>query len=294
MTTKIEWAIETINPIQSTLKGQERKFKNGKTLPGLGYHCTKISPGCKNCYAEIMNQRFGNGEPYQHDAHSEFELIMSELEKPARWKKPRKIFVQSMSDLFHEDVSVDILDDVFEMMVGNNHTYMLLTKRPQRMLEYINMWEDWSGEDFPNLWLGVTVCTQWEADEKIPILLQIPAAVRFVSIEPMLEGIELNNIRDPGRCPGCLRLDVLSGEEIHEDDDYKWTHGEKIDWVIAGCETGPKRRKAQIEWFADIKNQCVAADVPFFLKQMEIRGEIFKMPFLDGNQWRQFPSGEIQ
>jgi protein gp37 len=251
MTTKIEWATETINPIQSTLKGPERKLKNGKTLPGLGYHCTKISPGCKNCYAEMMNQRFGNGEPYQHGAHSEFELIKSELEKPARWKKPRKIFVQSMSDLFHEDVTFQqfcyVLDAPYRYP---HHIFMFLTKRPKNMKGFFRRFETYCLCDYPfnNLWLGVTVCTPDEL-WKVGRLVDTPAAVRFVSLEPLLGPIDFTD--------GPLDPESTMGP---------WSMLDDIDWVIVGGETGPGARPMHPDWVKLIRDQCQSSGTAFFFK----------------------------
>jgi protein gp37 len=235
-----------------------------------------------------------------------------------------------MSDLFHEKVPFEFIDKVFAMVaLCPEHTFQVLTKRPERMLEYIQnhndsfrdldipimhtletdyMHESWmifggqiesycdyigvspelaSSEmrlydiekppTFPlnNLWLGVTVCNQKEADEKIPILLQIPAAVRFISIEPMLEGISLTSIQ----ADRFTRLNVLEGCGVNK---MSWCQSipnvncEKLDWVIVGCESGPNRRPCKNEWIYSIIDQCKAANVPCFVKQVDKYGKVVK------------------
>ena len=406
MGTKIQYVDETINPIQDKIKGKS----------GRGYHCTKCSPGCLHCYAEGINNRFGNHLPF-HARHVEFELIQSELEKPLKWKKPRRIFIQSMGDLFHEDVQEGWIDTIFLIIsLNKNHTFFLLTKRPERMKEYLSSplrpsiiakkadnifvrqqaekipfqikelpeypnyfignngvvyttygssvclfcgkdtgkyakklycshrckenayrwrrkgkplpfdkelmpmkpmpgedghsrvmfylsdgrtvrelvhrlvliafdrlpingeqcchrngdatynhitnlrwgshsdnWEDrkrhgnggpFNGEwPLSNIICGVTVCNQEEADEKIPILLQIPGFKKWVSVEPILEAVNLGKLGDPN-----------------------------ISWVVAGCETGPGRgfgglREANSQWFRSLAQQCRSAGVPYFQKK---------------------------
>jgi len=257
MSTKIEWCDETINPLQDKIKGKSSR----------GYHCTKISPGCLRCYAEGINNRFGNRLPFD-GRKAEFELIQSELEKPLHWKKPRRIFVQSMGDLFHERINNRMIDRVFGAIAYDEnyplagffdnptpHTYLILTKRPGRILaghpEHFARW--------PNIWLGVTVCNQEEADEKIPILLQIPAAVRFISFEPLLSRVNAAQ------------------------------YAAKLDWAIIGCESGLKRRHTDIEWIEDLKDTFVIYNKPVFIKQAEINGKVVKVPKIDGKEWDQYP-----
>ena len=258
-TTNIEWATHSINPI---------KVKGG------GWHCTKVSPGCQNCYAEGVNNRFGNKIPYDN-RHVEFELDLGCFDKLPK-KKPAIVFVQSMGDLFHEGVPFEFIDKVYSLIALNPlHKFLVLTKRPQRLLEY---YKQWSGQNhrtiwipdnydnlflqpwpFPNLWLGVTAENQEMADKRIPILLQIPAAVRFVSIEPMLGPVSLSPkyICDPNACaePPCLIAEVPC--------PYP-----KLDWIILGAESGPKRRYCDPEWMIDVVKQCDEAGVPMFVKQI--------------------------
>ena len=289
MATKIEWAEETINPV--------------RTVDG-GYHCTKISPGCSMCYAERFNKRFGNGKPFDA-APTEFVLWKKPLQDVLRWRKPRLVFVQSMGDLFHPDVPYELLRYVFDIMrqshTGNycrDHTYMVLTKRPERMREFIERLRGDRGPDFnrwpmPWVWLGVTGENQEQADKRIPILLQIPTAVRFVSVEPMLGPIILSS----------QYYDYLQGWNVYPEHDPSCDGScsagrcpvpvqyetEKLDWVICGTESGPGRRPADIDWIRSLRGQCVAAAVPFFLKQMEIGGQVVKMPELDGRTWAEMP-----
>jgi len=171
-----------------------------------------------------------------------------------------------MGDLFHEDVEDDWIHSVLSVAISTYygyHTYILLTKRPERMMQFKRYFTS------RRIWLGVTAENQARADERIPILLQIPAAVRFVSLEPLLGPIDLKIPR-----ASCAQ----------------------ISWCITGCESGPGRRPAKIEWFRDLKDQCVEAGVPFFLKQLELRpdaysykSKIYKMPMLDGRRWDQLP-----
>jgi protein gp37 len=169
------------------------------------------------------------------------------------------IFVCSMGDLFHEDVPDNYINWVFTVMTNpmsgaNHHTYLILTKRPERILKgYTEHFKDW-----PNVWLGVTAENRPMWYERVPILKQIEAAKRFVSYEPALGPLGEVNLTN-------------------------------IDWVICGSESGPKRRPAKVEWIRDLKDQCVDAGVPFFLKQIEINKEIVKMPELDGQIWNEYP-----
>ena len=247
--TNIPYITHSWNPLQDTRKGPS----------GRGYHCTKCSPGCHNCWAEGVNMRFGNKLPFD-DTPAEFEIVRKELETPLRLKKRARIGTMFMGDLFHEDVRDLDVGSIFRVIEeAGQHTFIVLTKRPGRMSKYIRCY----GAP-KNVHLGVTACNQAEADEKTSVLSQIPAAVRFVSYEPLLTPVAIKSV-----------------------------YGHFPDWVIAGCESGPGRRPAKIEWFRDLKNQCVNAGVPFFLKQMTGFGDkankVFHMPELDGKIWDQLP-----
>lgn len=274
--TKIGWATDVWNPVTG---------------------CSPVSSGCKNCYAARFAKRLAGRCGYPADEPFRVTLHPERLEEPLRWRKPRRVFVCSMGDLFHEDVPDEFIDRVLWTIraAPENHTFMILTKRPHRMPEFL---EGWSRRNsgayiklasrFPlNVWLGVTAENQQVANERIPILLQIPAAVRFVSVEPMLGPVDLTQ---------WLMCEWYAGKE---KEPRKGTINGKpmpvarlrprVDWVICGSETGPNRRPAKIEWIRNLRNQCVDAGVPFFLKQMCIDGKIVKMPELDRRTWDQFP-----
>ncbi|HEX9013850.1 MAG TPA: phage Gp37/Gp68 family protein [Anaerolineaceae bacterium] len=268
--TKIEWCDETINPIVG---------------------CNKISAGCANCYAENMARRLaamGRGQyvrviDEKGCWNGETTFVPTELEKPSRWKKPRRIFIGSMGDIFHETVWRCWLDDVLEMVVTNpRHTFMMLTKRPQRMKEFFELSVP---AGLPgNLWMGVSVENQEAAAERIPLLLQIPAAVHFVSIEPLLGPVDLTRIDNPITGPGSSqpvappsyrRLDAISGMAAildHKNRGAGHQLYKGLDWVIAGPENGNKKRPYQLEWFYSLRKQCHAAGVPFFLKTIDLEG----------------------
>ena len=244
MSTKIEWADEVWNVVTG---------------------CTKVSAGCKNCYAERMAKRLGGRFGYP-PAPDQFKVTLhpEQLKLPLRWKKPRRVFVNSMSDLFHEDVPDDFIDNVFVYMkMAHAHTFLILTKRPERMLKWFTRWTV-GGWDTPgiikhnaetifgenstsssitwprsNIWLGVSVEDQKTANERLPILAQIPAAKRFVSCEPLLGPI-----------------DFIS-------DSYA-----RFDWVIVGGESGPGARPMDLEWAESIVTQCEVVGIPVFVKQL--------------------------
>lgn len=291
--TKIEWCDEAINPLQDKIKGKS----------GRGYHCTKVSAGCKFCYAEKINKIRGNGLPFDN-RKTKFELIQSQLEKPLKWKKPRRIFIQSMGDLFHNDIPLDYIDRILEVIAAcPQHIFIVLTKRPQNLEKKIyevtedNPCRELGGGDYlPNLWLGVSVEDQKTADERIPILLQIPAAKRIVSYEPALGPVDFKiDWLYSGDCADwCPQGNHCS--ECHPNFAKMFMReGSPIDLIIAGCESinGKPGRKANFEWFRSAKDQCVEAGVPFFLKQMEVhyfkKPCIQKIPPLDGQIWDQMP-----
>jgi len=259
MSTKIEWATETWNPI-------------------IG--CSKISPGCQNCYAERMAVRLANMNhvayyqavtcPGPHQQPNKWNgktyLVESALNKPFMWKKPRRIFVCSMSDLFHESVPFEWISMVYECVASNpQHTFLFLTKRPERMksyFDYIQKTFKDAGSQYiqlPNLYLGVTAENQEQANKRIPILLQIPAAKRFVSIEPMLESVTLKQI------------------------NY-------LDWVIVGAESGPGRRECHPEWVSNVVDQCKQSSIPVLVKQLYINGKKVSLPKINGKVYDQYPN----
>ena len=240
--TTIEWTNKTWNPIRG---------------------CSRVSEGCRNCYAERVAARFGGpGLPYEglttKDGRWNGKVVVVEehLADPLRWKKPRRIFVNSMSDLFHENVSDETIDQIFSVMVQcPQHIFQVLTKRPERMQSYMEscqMGADDVGGRFPwdNVWLGVSVEDQKSADERIPHLLRTPAAVRWLSVEPMLGPVDL----------------AKAGWNFH---DFDPEFDVQIQWVVCGGESGAGARPMHPAWARSLRDQCVAAGTPFFMKQMD-------------------------
>lgn len=254
--TKIEWAEKVWNPTVG---------------------CTPVSAGCKNCYAKRIYERFHPGQSF-----NQVRCLDERLNDPRNWKKPARVFVDSMSDLFHPNIPNEFISRAFYVMRSlPQHTFMILTKRAERMNTYFrDLYNFWQGQlkILPNLWLGVSVEDQKTADERIPLLLQTPAVVRFVSCEPALEPILLQGWDIP------YMRNYLSHRYVTEPH----VRG-PLDWVIMGCESGPGRRPMRLDWARSMRDQCQEAGVPFFLKQAEIDGNLVKMPELDGKQWAQYP-----
>ncbi len=330
-TTGIEWTDATWNPIRG---------------------CSRVSDGCRNCYAERQAHRFsGAGQPYEGltqivNGHpgwtGKVALAEKHLLDPLKWKpvrtqtetdemagcystRPRRIFVNSMSDLFHPNVPDEWIDRIFAVMaMCPQHTFQVLTKRPERMQAYCTddssirrvigaaeliafrlgatvegrVWNNpdgFSGICIPNVHLGVSVENQAAADERIPLLLQTPAVVRFISAEPLLGEV-------------ILRWPFVATDP-------------HLDWVIVGGESGPGARPMHPDWARGLRDQCVAAGVPFFFKQWgKWRGKLPKEnlgllaagaachewnggvtswrvgkkiagALLDGREWKEFPRG---
>lgn len=226
--TSIEWTDATWNPIRGT-KGR--------------HHCVRISEGCKHCYAATMNHRFG-GPDYVKGADTP-RLDEEALLQPMKWKRPRRIFVCSMTDLFMDEHSDEMIAQVFDMMKTCHwHTFQVLTKRPARMRLHQAHFAP-----LPNVWLGVSAENQERADERIPDLLATPAAVRFVSAEPLLGPIRLDQ---PLNFDGALWDAMARGA---------------LGWVIVGGESGPGARPCDVSWIRSLVQQCAAAGVPCFVKQ---------------------------
>ncbi len=256
--------------------------------------CSIVSPGCTNCYAmkqaariQKMNPTGGSGSNYVNHYDGTTKVVNGNVVwtgkiaiapdriflEPLRRKEPTTWFVNSMGDLFHEDVPNVAIDHVFAVMaLCPQHTFQVLTKRAKRMQAYI-AWP------LPNVWLGVSAEDQTRADERIPLLLQTPAAVRFVSCEPLLGPIDLTEIEHaPAHC-----LHALAG--IKAETDGTASYGARLDWVIVGGESGPGARPMHPGWARTLRDQCAAADVPFFMKQMTK-----KAPIPDDLMVRQFPA----
>lgn len=254
--------------------------------------CTPVSPGCLNCYAATFSHR-GLSESHRgltvlRDGRAVFsgtvKLHEERLAEPLKWKKPRRVFVDSMSDLFHEKVPFDFVDRVFAVMaLCPQHTFQVLTKRPERMAEYASdpgrltmvaqiAARDGFGEasmgfrwPLPNVWLGTSIENQQTADERIPHLLKVPAAVLFLSYEPALGPVDLEKAGAifPGVC-GCT-------EEAGRKPCKKCGDTEAvsaIDLVICGGESGHGARPFNLQWARDLRDQCKAAGVPYFQKQL--------------------------
>ena len=262
--------------------------------------CTKVSAGCKNCYAETLGLRFRWGVG-KFDQDVLVELRYRELSKPLHWRKPRRVGVCFMSDLFHEKVPDEFLDRVFAVMaLTPQHTYVLLTKRPERMREYLrpavkqavlgggavtqdaeSFWGEGPAASriiaelarrdtgqrgpfprlatwpLPNVWLGVSVENQQAADERIPLLLETPGN-HWVSCEPLLGPVALS---------GLYWTFFAIDYPTELPNPAPTNHQDGIDWVVVGGESGPKARECEVQWIADIAQQCLAADVPFYCKQ---------------------------
>ena len=249
--TKIDWADKVWNPVTG---------------------CTKVSAGCKNCYAERMAKRLAGRAGYPEDGFK-VTLHPEKLFEPLRWKKPSRIFVCSMGDLFHEDVSDEFLFDVTRRIVDSRHTFLILTKRPARMAAVIC--ETGFIGSLPNVWFGVSVEDQETADERIPLLLEPVAEIfenelgegagitgrRFVSYEPALGPIDFTPFLK-GECKYC------NGEGGNTGCPCAGSgKGPRIDWLIMGGESGPGARPMHPDWARSVRDQCKAAGVPFFFKQ---------------------------
>ena len=272
--------------------------------PKVGTFCTRISPGCTHCYASSINKRFGNGLEYTVPNLDKVEFFIDEkiLEEPLRRKKPATIFVGDMFDLFHEAIDYELQDQVFAVAaVCKQHTFQFLTKRAARMLEYfsnlqnddkdLHRWADYACEitdspcasgliedldwPVPNIWLGTSVESQKYADERIPLLLQTPAAVRFLSVEPMLEAITLDEcahyvLNGDESNPGVINAFNAKCYHPHTVKFAPEAEGNAngISWVICGGESGPGARPFNLAWAESLLEQCRAAGVPFFMKQV--------------------------
>lgn len=240
--------------------------------------CSPVSEGCQNCWAKRYAHRLRGRFGYPADDPFRVTLHPERLKEPLRWSKPRRVFVCSMGDLFHPEVPETFIAQVLhEMCWRPEHTFLVLTKRPDRMAEllcgsrfrdllakqflyrieeYVSIYHPRRNWPLPNLWLGVTAENQARADERIPILLQIPAAVRWVSCEPLLGPIDLH--------------DYLWNHHDGTAAGYPVAWAEKggIHWVVVGGETGPGARPCHPDWIRRIRDDCVAARVPFFLKHL--------------------------
>jgi protein gp37 len=291
--SRIEWTDATWNPVTG---------------------CTKVSPACQNCYAErlagrrmhaewrerIEDPQYAGGTRLR--AFGDVRCHEDRLDVPLHWRKPRRIFLCSMGDLFHPAVPNEFLFRVFDvfrqcLVDQRGHTFQILTKRPERMRDFClrlrfdgkgagRLYLDEPGRvtgyrlmpqrgcgGLPNVWLGVTAENQMQANHRIPELLQTPAAMRFVSCEPLLGPL---GIEPWLTCPDCGRNGTDHGKHRSECKGRG-----NLDWVITGPETGPRKRPTDEAWLRSLRDQCAASAVPFFLKKGT----------LDGQEWKQFPVG---
>lgn len=239
--SKIEWTDATWNPVRG---------------------CSKVSPGCINCYAETFAERFRGvrGHPFEHGF--DLRLIPDKLADPLRWRTPRMIFVNSMSDLFHENVPDDYIVNVGRVMrLAKWHTYQILTKRSERMRDLLEGKLQFASNQ-SHIWWGVSVENRKHGLPRLEHLRKAPAQVRFLSIEPLLEDL------------GTLNLKGIS-------------------WVIVGGESGPGARPMAKAWVLAIRNQCKRVQVPFFFKQWGGVRKAETGRTLDGKTYSEFPARDF-
>lgn len=235
--TAIEWTESTWNPVRG---------------------CTKVSTGCKHCYAQTFAERWRGVPDHPYEQGFDLRLVPEKLDAPLQWRQPRMIFVNSMSDLFHEEIPEFYLRKVFEVIAtAKHHTFQVLTKRAKRLKELA------PSLPWPrNLWMGVSVENHRYLD-RVRSLQTVGAAVRFLSLEPLL-----------GPIPELPLVD--------------------IDWVIVGGESGPRHRPVQADWVRDIQRQCQREGVPFFFKQWGGHRPKAGGRLLDGREWNEMPVGKAQ
>lgn len=285
--------------------------------------CSRKSEGCRHCYAEQQAARIvrmGKGKPTPYDGLVKLvngearwtgvvNLVPEVLAQPLKWRQPSTVFVNSMSDLFHESLTNEQIAAVFGVMAAcQDHTFLILTKRAERLPKWYGWLRGPSEDTFtmqqrgivsapntaralldaayeylgkarkpeldaawkrleddpwplPNVWIGVSVENQDAADERIPELLRAPAAVRFLSCEPLLGPVDLRHVQHEG----TFEVDALTGD--HGVTRPLAGRGPRVDWVIAGCESGSSARPCDVTWLSSLRDQCTAAGVPYFLKQ---------------------------
>jgi len=305
--TKIQWTA-TVNA-------------DGSVTPGSTWNpvrgCSRVSEGCRNCYAESVAARFSGKDPEgkplpyyglarqgDHGPRWTGKVVMvpEHLDDPIRWKRPRRIFVNSMSDLFQDKLTDDEIARVFRVMLAApRHTYQVLTKRAERMRRWVNWFAAERGEHLPpNIWLGVSAEDQKNADERIPELLDTRASVRFVSAEPLLGPINFHpwlcRYRNPSK-PEQRLANICSPRD----------HG--IDWIIVGGESGRNARPFDVEWAREIVRQCHDAGAAPFVKQLGAKSfdstgawqaRSFQLHGPEIEEWapdfavREFPSNDVR
>ena len=229
----IEWTEATWNPVTG---------------------CSKVSPGCAHCYAETFAERFRGVAGHAYEQGFDLRLWPARLEQPLRWRRPRMIFVNSMSDLFHEEIPEEFLRAIFAVMVAaEQHTFQILTKRHERLVELAPTLP-WP----PNVWIGVSIENR-RFVHRADYLRRVPSAVRFVSAEPLLGPLE--------------GLDLTG-----------------IDWLISGGESGPRHRPVRVEWLRELRDRCVRERVAYFFKQWGGVRSKAGGRLLDGRTWDEMPT----
>ena len=246
MPSTIEWTDETWNPVTG---------------------CSRVSPGCDNCYMFALYPRLrAMAVPGYDTAPDSVQMLPERLEAPLSWRRPRRVFVNSMSDLFHPHVGYAFIADVFDVMrEADQHVFQVLTKRPGRAAGWWERHGRSRFEEWPsNVWMGTSVESQKYAP-RLSVLRRIPAEVRFVSAEPLLERVDLT----------------------------QWLEDGTLQWVIAGGESGPRARSMDVDWVRGLRDQSVDAGVAFFLKQLGGRRgkRSGDEAIVDDQRWRQLPTG---
>jgi protein gp37 len=237
----IEWTDATWNPVRG---------------------CTKISQGCKHCYAEVFAERFRGVKGHPYERGFDLRLVPEKLAEPLRWRTPKKIFVNSMSDLFHEDVPDSYITEVVNVMMRATwHTYQVLTKRAERLANFLLKLP--TAADARHIWWGVSVENKTSGVPRIEHLRCAPVYTRFLSIEPLLEDL------------GTLDLSNIS-------------------WVIVGGESGRSARPMKREWVISLRDQCTKAGVPFFFKQWGGKNKAATGRLLDGLTYNECPESEVK
>lgn len=327
-TTTIEWTAsidpvmgkvtpgKTWSPIRARVRQNAAEIARAKGYASLvqiaekmaghvGPHCEHHSPGCDRCYSESNNARClpanGTGLPFDRRSRDLVDIFLDEkiLIQPLTWKTPVKIFAENQSDLFAEWVPDETIEKVFAVIALCPHTFQILTKDAERMYDFFadehrwlyiegqaqqlyqrfietdedpSMWLSVHGP-LDNCWLGVSVETQEYAAKRIPWLLRTPAAIRFISAEPLLDEIDI--------------YQYLGGSRNPIGPAYG---GRGLDWLITGSESGKGARGCDKQWVRRLRDQCVAANVPFFYKQKVVKGRKISLPELDGRKWAEFPA----
>ncbi|HSY50412.1 MAG TPA: phage Gp37/Gp68 family protein [Thermoanaerobaculia bacterium] len=295
--SKIEWTDATWNPTRG---------------------CSKIAPGCAHCYAETFAERFRGVKDHPYEFGFNPRIVPEKLSEPLKWKTPKRIFVDSMSDLFHEAFPFEYIAQCFSVMsLAEWHTFQILTKRLERAAEFfrwvVKCWPDleplhqtvppdanvfhryvdqpaasreWERamrrvEDtfaqplpLPNVWIGTSIANQVDADKNVPLLLQIPAAVRFLSVEPLIGPVNLdpalcevhgNEFETDAGCSECQANGYLG--EMNTGEWLDPLNG-GISWVIIGGESGPHSRPCHVDWIRSVRDRCRENGVPLFVKQL--------------------------